>query len=137
MVTTDMLPGIGDAAEVYSIVQDVKNKNYGAALAGLGLLAIPGNIANKTISSIKNKYGKQGLIRSIYINIAPGSYYESYIPNGNKRTEIKNAIKDYLAGRGDKINPKWVYYYTKSNAYAEILYAIIFKQVSASVQISS
>lgn len=53
VVTPDMLPGIGDAAEVYSIVQDFKNKNYGTALAGLGLLAIPGGVAGKIYRKTK------------------------------------------------------------------------------------
>ena len=53
VVTPDMLPGIGDAAEVYSIVQDFKNKNYGTALAGLGLLAIPGGVAGKIFRKTK------------------------------------------------------------------------------------
>lgn len=107
VVTPEDLPGIGDAAEVYSIGKGFAQGNYRAALAGLGLLAIPGGAAGKIYRSIKDKYGKQGLVRAIYNNIAPGSYYESYIPGGNKRDEIKGALKDYVLGRGDKVNPKW------------------------------
>lgn len=49
VITSDYLPGIGDAMEVTQIVQDVKNEDYGAALAGLGLLALPGNWLSKII----------------------------------------------------------------------------------------
>lgn len=70
VITSDYLPGVGDAMEVTQIVQDVKNEDYGAALAGLGLLALPGN----WLSKIKSKYGKKGLVNSIYNNVAPGSY---------------------------------------------------------------
>lgn len=103
VITSDYLPGIGDAMEVTQIVQDVKNEDYGAALAGLGLLALPGN----WLSKIKSKYGKKGLVNSIYNNVAPGSYYDSYIPGGSKKDELKGALKDYLLGKGDKIDPKW------------------------------
>lgn len=102
VITSDYLPGIGDAMEVTQIVQDVKNEDYGAALAGLGLLALPGN----WLSKIKSKYGKKGLVNSIYNNVAPGSYYDSYIPGGSKKDELKGALKDYLLGKGDKIDPK-------------------------------
>lgn len=47
VVTPEDLPGIGDAAEVYSIGKDFAQGNYRAALAGLGLLAIPGGAAGK------------------------------------------------------------------------------------------
>lgn len=103
VITSDYLPGVGDAMEVTQIVQDVKNEDYGAALAGLGLLALPGN----WLSKIKSKYGKKGLVNSIYNNVAPGSYYDSYIPGGSKKDELKGALKDYLLGKGDKIDPKW------------------------------
>lgn len=103
VITSDYLPGVGDAMEVTQIVQDVKNEDYGAALAGLGLLALPGN----WLSKVKSKYGKKGLVNSIYNNIAPGSYYDSYIPGGSKKDELKGALKDYLLGKGDKIDPKW------------------------------
>lgn len=96
VITSDYLPGIGDAMEITQIVQDVKNEDYGAALAGLGLLALPGNW-----------YGKKGLVNSIYNNVAPESYYDSYIPGGSKKDELKGALKDYLLGKGDKIDPKW------------------------------
>lgn len=103
VITSDYLPGVGDAMEVTQIVQDVKNEDYGAALAGLGLLALPGN----WLSKIKSKYSKKGLVNSIYNNVAPGSYYDSYIPGGSKKDELKGALKDYLLGKGDKIDPKW------------------------------
>ena len=47
VVTPEDLPGIGDAAEVYNIGKDLVEGNYGAAAAGLGLLAIPGGAAGK------------------------------------------------------------------------------------------
>ena len=50
---------------------------------------------------------KDGLTKAIYNNIAPGSYYESYIPGGSKKTEIRNAIKDFLKGNTKEIRPKW------------------------------
>lgn len=103
----DYAPVVGDAVEVANIVHDVKEGNYKDAAIGLGLLAVPGAVTSKIAKIIKSKYGKQGLVRSIYNNVAPGSYYASYIPGGTKKTEIKNALKDYLTGKGDKINPKW------------------------------
>ena len=104
----DFAPIIGDAVEVANIAHDVKEGNYKDAAIGLGLLAIPGAIAGKIAKTIKSKYGKQGFIRSIYNNVSPGSYYNSYIPRGSKKTEIKNALKDYILGKGDKIDPKWI-----------------------------
>lgn len=50
---------------------------------------------------------KDDLTKAVYNNIAPGSYYESYIPGGSKKTEIKNAIKDFLSGNTKELNPKW------------------------------
>lgn len=53
VLTPEDLPGIGDAAEVYNIGKDVVEGNYGFALAGLGLLAIPGGIAGKIFRKTK------------------------------------------------------------------------------------
>lgn len=92
VITSDYIPGIGDAMEVTQIVQDVKNEDYGAALAGLGLLALPGN----WLSKIK------GLVNYIYNNVAPGSYYDSYIPGDSKKDELK---KDANRAR---ILPEWL-----------------------------
>ena len=111
----DFTPVVGDAVEVANIAHDVKEGNYKDAAIGLGLLAIPGAFASKITKQIKNKYGKQGLVRSIYNNVAPGSYYSSYIPGGTKKTEIKNALKDYILGKGDKIDPKWVDWFKDEN----------------------
>lgn len=97
---------LGDVEEVYQIYKDTKAGNYGSATAGLALMALPGNIG-KLFREAKTKYGKQSLIRAIYNNVAPGSYHASYIPGGTKKTEIKNALKDYIRGKGDKIDPKW------------------------------
>ena len=54
VVTPEDLPGIGDAAEVYNIGKDFVEGNYGAAAAGLGLLAIPGGAAGKIYRNSRN-----------------------------------------------------------------------------------
>lgn len=54
VVTPEDLPGIGDAAEVYNIGKDLVEGNYGAAAAGLGLLAIPGGAAGKIYRNSRN-----------------------------------------------------------------------------------
>lgn len=44
---------------------------------------------------------------TVYNNIAPGSYKESYITGGSKKTELANALKDFFKPGKIKEAPKW------------------------------
>lgn len=51
------------------------------------IISLGQGLVKPTFSFVKNNYNKQSLVRSIYNNIAPGSYYDSYIKNGTKKTK--------------------------------------------------
>lgn len=99
-------PIVGDVMDVSDAVYEATQGNYSKAALYGGIALLP-NILEKPLKKIVNKYSKKGFITSLYNNIAPGSYYDSYIHNGTKKDEIKNAIKDYLLGKGDVVAPKW------------------------------
>lgn len=71
------------------------------------IISLGQGLVKPTFSFVKNNYNKQSLVRSIYNNIAPGSYYDSYIKNGTKKDEIINTVKDFITGNAKEINPKW------------------------------
>lgn len=115
----DYVPVIGDIKGVYDIAKDFANKEYLAGAIGLGTAILP-NVLEKPLKKVyrfvKDRWGKQGLVRSIYNNVAPGSYYDSYIEGGSKKDELKNAVKDYLLGKGNKVQPKWEDWFKKDNS---------------------
>lgn len=82
VLTPEDLPGIGDAAEVYNIGKDIVEDNYGSALAGLGLLAIPGGIAGKVYRKGRSE-----------LNWSPKSWFEE----AAGRTDYTQSDIDALA----------------------------------------
>lgn len=88
-----------------------KHPYISAGINLIGDTASPRSLLNTAIKSKATQLvtdAKSDLAKAIYNNIAPGSYKESYIKGGTKRTEIKNALKDFLKGNTKEINPKWV-----------------------------
>ena len=62
----DYVPIAGDAIELANIAHDVKEGNYEDAAIGLGLLAIPGAAASKTVRTIKKRFTAKKRAKRIY-----------------------------------------------------------------------
>ena len=113
-----ILPGIGDVVEVGQIGDDIKNGNYGMAIAGAGLLAIPGNASavmrklpavdkirdkqlRETVEFLNN-FGVDKIKFETYLELDDALRYSDIGLKGDKARikkaveRVRQDIKDYM-----------------------------------------
>ena len=95
------VPYVGDALDVYDAYNNAKQGNYGAALAGIGLLAVP-NVLEKPLKA-GFRFLKETPLLLKYPKMFKYRTYRGF--NGFFKSGEKELLRDIRAGLASEIEP--------------------------------
>ena len=101
---TSILPGTGDIAEGAQILNDITHKNFGSALLGASLFALPGNFT-KLINPLGFKFNQIPVDDYIFINTSKGPAaikLSSLKVDKDIQNTISNLAQRYNNGGADR-----------------------------------